>query len=533
MTPRVDSFKTKTEQEIINIVKAAKAATCASDPIPTRLIKENIDLLCPTITKIVNASLQTATFDSTWKEALLTPLIKKPNMPQVCSSYRPVSNLPFISKVVERAALLDLESHLELNTLLGDYQSAYRRNYSSETALIKLTNTILENMENKRITSLIAADLSAAFDTVDHRILVQILSEKFNIKGRILQWIVSYLEGRSYKVKIENVLSKSISLDCSVPQGSILGPVLFNCYASTLADFLNLKPNINNFADDHSFDDAFCANDRDSEKSSVSFLEDVMLDVCEWTRQLRLQINPTKSEFVMVGSRQMLPNCTSTQVYIDGDRVKRSNSIKLLGVQIDENLTLRSFVNTKVSRAANNIHRLRVIRKFLSVDSAKTLASSLVNSHFDYCNALLYGLPQTVLQKMQTTQNWGAKVVINAPKYSSATKARKQLHWLPIAARTQFKIATLVHKCLHNKAPVYLQDLLVERTFSRVTRQSETSVRPLLPPLTRRSTYQDRSFSVGGTKVWNNLPNYIRKIDNLSEFKKELKTLLFDQYYGF
>jgi hypothetical protein len=256
-----------------------------------------------------------------------------------------------------------------------------------------------------------------------------------------------------------------------------------------------------------------------------------MVEVCEWTRQLRLQINPTKSEFLMVGSRQLLPKCTTTHIDIDGDIVKRSDCIKLLGVPIDSHLTLRTFVNTKVSRAANSIRKIAAIRKYLTADSAQTIAAAMVNSHFDYCNTLLYNLPQCRLNRIQVTQNWAAKVVLKADKYSSATAARLKLHWLPIEARIQFKIATLVHKCLHQQAPQYLQDLVTIKTYNRPTRSSQNSSQLLEVPFTRRNTFKDRSFSVAGPKIWNSLPNHLRDIDDLLQFRKELKTVLFKKCY--
>ena len=210
-------------------------------------------------------SLSQGVFPKTWKTAIVRPLLKKVGLELICSDYRPVSNLPFLSKVLEKAALAQFNRHCDTYELMPDYQSAYRRDYSCETALVKLVNDILWNFERQNITALVAVDLSAAFDTVDHDTLLDVLVHKFGVTEYVLKWFESYLRPRQYKVKIKESYSSNIDLECSVPQGSCAGHVLYLAYASTLREVVPTIVDLHGYADDHAMKKAFLASDRTAE----------------------------------------------------------------------------------------------------------------------------------------------------------------------------------------------------------------------------------------------------------------------------
>ena len=166
----------------------------------------------PILTKIINLLLTEGLFVEEWKVAIIHPLLKKPRYDLMCSKYRPVSNLPFLSKVVEKAALKQFITHCDENSLLLSYQSAYRRNYSCETALVELSDDLLWSMERQIVNLLVTIDLSAAFDTVDHGILIDVLNSAFNVRGKSLDWFKSYLYPRSCKINIGENFSSSQDL---------------------------------------------------------------------------------------------------------------------------------------------------------------------------------------------------------------------------------------------------------------------------------------------------------------------------------
>jgi len=218
-------------------------------------------------------------------------------------NYRPLSNLTFLSKLAEKAALQQYTNYVDYNDLLPDYQSAYRRFFSTETALIKLHNDILLNMDKQLITPMVAIDLSAAFDTVDHDILLQVLGKNFGVSGTALSWFDSYLRQRTYQVQINDKLSSVVKLDFSVPQGSCAGPILFTDYASTLASQINdFNIQIMGYADDHSLYDAFPANSRASELTTMNNLQKCLVSVRDWMSRNRLKMNDEKTEFILFGN---------------------------------------------------------------------------------------------------------------------------------------------------------------------------------------------------------------------------------------
>ena len=161
-------FNLLSESEVFDLITSSSKKSCPLDPIPTKLLTKYVDVLLPPITKIINLSLDSGYFPRTWKCALVRPLLKKDGLPPVFKNFRPVSNFSFISKLVETVVAKQLQHYFNCNNLFPVFQSAYRQNYSTETALLKVTNDILLNMNNQRVTLLILLDLSAAFDTVDH-----------------------------------------------------------------------------------------------------------------------------------------------------------------------------------------------------------------------------------------------------------------------------------------------------------------------------------------------------------------------------
>ena len=201
--------------------------------------------------------------------------------------------------------------------------------------------------------------------------------------------------------------------------------------------------------------------------------------------------------------------------------------IKYLGVHLDSTLSMEHHIQTKCASAIYNIRKLRQIRPFIDIDTAKMLASSLVLSHLDYANVVLSGLPSKCIGKLQRVQNWAAKVVLCRSKSDSSKEALKQLHWLPICQRIDFKDCCLVFKCLKGTAPSYLKDLIKVRSYARSTCAATSDDIELVVPFVRKSIFAERGFSVRGPKLWNSLPSNVKSSDNIFSFKRQLKTHLF------
>ena len=248
-----------------------------------------------------------------WKIAIIRQLLKKLGLTLVYSNYRPVSSLPFLSKVVEKVVLDQFRKHHDNHRMIPDYQSAYHANCSCETALLKIMNDILWAMERQDITALIAIDLSAAFNTVDHNILTEVLHRRSGVTETALEWFASYLRPQFCRVNVNNLYSFDKELECSVLQGSVAGPMLYTVCASTIESVLEAgnqtedtllssqrkKPDLHGFADNHAMKCTSKASDRQAEAQAVSNIELNASNIKGWMDCNRLKMNDGKTEFIM------------------------------------------------------------------------------------------------------------------------------------------------------------------------------------------------------------------------------------------
>ena len=276
-------FNLLSESEVFDLITASSKKSCPLDPIPTKLLNECVDVPLPPITKIINLSLDSGYFPRTCKCALVQPLLKKDGLPPVFRNFGPVSNLAFISKLVETVVAKQLQHYLNCNSLFPVFQSAYRQNHSTETALLKVMNDTLLNMKNQCVTLLILLDLSAAFDTVNHDTMLRRLEYSFATQGKALSWFASYLSGRTQRIMINESLSKPFKLECGVPQRSCLGPLLFTLYTSELFEIIKHNlPMIHCYADDSQVYISFSPNDRAEQLAVVRNMEDCIRDIRSW-----------------------------------------------------------------------------------------------------------------------------------------------------------------------------------------------------------------------------------------------------------
>ena len=424
----LDALQSLTEAEVLKIVKASSSASCTLDPIPTYLVKECLSELITPITNIVNLSLTTGIFPSKMKAALVRPLIKKPSLDaDELRNYRPVSNLAFISKVIERAVNSRLNSYMVKNKLWEPMQSAYKPGHSTETALLCVSNDILRSLDCGKPMLLVLLDLSAAFDTVDHVKLLSRLQHRIGITGTALSWFASYLADRSQQVVIGGSLSDITLLQWGVPQGSVLGPILFSIYSSPVADIARRHGvSVHMYADDCQL--YLSCDLATGIADSVSRLETCITDIRVWMTTNKLKLNDSKTEFMMLSSSQTnntLPNVT---LDIGNDTIGTSNSARNLGVIWDSSLNMLPHINRVIQLSFVQLKNIRAIKSSLTSDALEKVIHSFITSRLDYGNASLYGLPDNAVKRIQRIQNSAARVLSGTKRFDSISPVLKRLH---------------------------------------------------------------------------------------------------------
>ncbi len=513
-----------TVDEIRKIIMSRPNKACELDPIPTWLLKNCLDELLPLITNICNASLSTGYFPLEYKNAIIRPLLKRSSLDaNVLSNYRPVSNLHFTSKVLEKLVVIRLEEHMSEYELYDPRQSAYRAAHSTETALMKINNDILSSLDLGRCTVLASLDLSAAFDTVDHSIFRSRLTHLYGITDTALQWFTSYLKGRDNRVCIDGSLSESRNVISGVPQGSVLGARLYTMYTRPLSDIAS-KHHVmfHSYADDLQVY-MYCDKNEASLQRAIINLQLCISDICIWMKNNALKLNADKTEFIIFRTKEFYTD--EKHLKVNDKSVKECKHVKVLGVTLDQHMTLEKHI-TNTCRSANmHIRKINSIRQYLSHDAVRTLVQSLVITRLDYCNSLLIGLPLRSINRLQLTHNSAARVISRTSRHTHITPILRTLHWLPIIKRSQFKILVTTFKSLHQQTPDYLSELLHWYSPRRPLRSSGTTS---LVPIRHRTIFTGRRlFDTSSATLWNVLPNNIKTSESISIFKKRLKTYLF------
>jgi len=533
-----DKFTEITDSDLKSIFSEINKKECDEDPIPVKLLLDCFEELTPIILFIVNDSLRTGRFPTGLKNALVRPVIKdKGGDVNSFKNYRPISNLTFLSKVIEKCVQKELSAYLEANNLHASHQSGYRANHSCETATLKIYNDLLCLSDSKNKVVLLLLDLSAAFDTVNHNILISKLKNEFGLKGEVLDWFKSYLADRSFTVSINGKLSSKCFLKVGVPQGSILGPILFILYTKELNSIAQRHGfHIHLYADDTQLYIEFnplYENLSNIEQRIIACLNDIK----NWMKSNKLKLNQDKTEILIVQTKNNFSSWTVPSITLseEGETLNTSPVVKSLGVLFDEFLTFEDHVDAIVKSCNIHLRNLRVIGSKLNYELKRQLVHCLVFSKLDYCNSLLYGLPDYIIKKLQKVQNSCVRFLFGhktLKKWDSVTPYLKQAHFLPIKQRIKYKIALTVFKCINNEAPPYITSCISMKDEPRKCIRTCNDFFLLQVPSVTNYQRTERGFTYSGPEIWNQLPYELRTLTNISAFKKGLKTWLFCEAFS-
>jgi hypothetical protein len=527
------TFTIQTQEQVCQVIKNCAPKSCSLDTIPTVLLKENhvLQAVSPILTKIINQSLETGQVPVSFKEAVIRPALKKPDADEnELKNYRPISNICFPAKILEKIVAEQLIDHLTESNKMDPRQSAYQKGISCETALVMVKNEVDSMLGSGRAVLMVMLDLSAAFDTIDHNILLHRL-EDVGIGGRALTWFQDYLKERTQKVKINDACSQSCDLSVGVPQGSVLGPLLFLCYILPLQRIIERHGILRHgYADDSQLYCPLTVGDAANTQQEVRRMERCIDDIRSWMYANKLKLNEDKTEVLVVARKCDALKLGDIQVRVGDALISPKRKVKNLGAYFDDEMSMRPHVMDLTRRASYHLRGISHIRPYLTEAACARAINASVTSRLDFHNALLLGAPKGLLRKLQLIQNSAARILTKTPSRQHITPTLMRLHWLPIESRIVFKAMCMVHHAIHAGTPRYLHDICQFEEPTRPLRSNDDNMRLML----RRTNnaLADRAFSQLAFRHWNNLPLTLRQLDDTLCFKKQLKTLFFRQYFN-
>ena len=440
--------------------------------------------------------------------------IYKKNEKTSPGNYRPVSVLSIVSKVLERVAYNQLEKYLNSNNLIYNLQSGFRPGFSTDTCLIFLTDLIRKELDKGNYTGMVLIDLQKAFDTVDHTILLQKL-KAIGLNPPSILWFQEYLTGRIQVVDIGGTVSDLNDITCGVPQGSILGPLLFLLYVNDADAAVRCKLLL--YADDS----ALLISGKDV-SSIEQQLSEEMASLSDWLVDNKLSLHLGKTESILFGSKRKLKKHSSLKICCNGTDISPTKSVKYLGAHINQTLSGDIMGNSVIKKSNAKLKFLYRKSNFLSDHAKKLLVSALIQCHFDYsCSFWYSNLSSKIKSKLQTTQNRMIRFVLGLdPRSHIGHDQFIKINWLPVEQRVNQIRLTHTHNFFQKRAPMYLTGDFsrVCDSHSYITRDSNLSFN--VPHV---KSFGLKSFQYTSIKLWNNLPNNIKRIEETSKFKYQVK----------
>ena len=455
------------------------------------------------------------------KTSVIDPTIKKANLDvDINNHYRPVNNLRFLSKLIERVAKIRKDEHMTINVLHTPEEFGYKQNHNTETMLIGLTDEVLRGFDQNQATVVIFLDLSAAFDTIDPEKLLQIMEDELGITGVALEWFRSFLVGRTQRVKINDQYSDSVEVPCGTPQGSVLGPPLFNTNVRSQPKvFQHCKFNTSAFADDSNGRRTFTLT---FQYHIMNHEVECLKLIVKWSHAHFMKINPDKTEILLFYPPSLEKEVLIKGIMFEEQCIRFSDCVKNVGVYLDKHLNFNKHINNITSHCYKILKDIGSIKKSLQKDHLAQLVHSVITSRLDYCNSLFQNINRANLYKLQKVQNAAARLVLGKRRRDSARAALRELHWLNVDSRIVFKTILIVFKAVKGMCSEN-----IKFTYKSFNGRPE-DILLLQTPTFNTQTYGRRIFEYNGSRLWNALPHEMRVEEDVGKFKRELKTLLFN-----
>lgn len=479
------------------------------DNLNAFLLKISLPYIVEPLTFAYNLCIQRNFFPKHFKQAKIIPLEKVRGNTEL-NNFRPISLLSVLSKPLEKHIHIHITEHIERNNLFHSYQSGFRKNHSCHTALVRLCDSWLTAINKSEIAAAVFLDFRKAFDLVSHEILIKKLNLYLNNYSTI-KFIMSFLDTRTQRVYVNGNYSSIGTVYCGVPQGSILGPLLFCLYINDLPLYIkNNNVSCDLFADDGTLHT--CSADLSAIQHD---LQDSLNDVKEWCIYNKMVINAEKTKCMLFTTRQKRQKAPLfVKIQLEGDQVEQVDSHRLLGVTLDEDFTWKLHISNVNRLVAKNLHLLKKLKLYVDRNALKSFFTAHCLSHINYASTLWSYAPQAHLKRLLSLHKRAIKL-INSQNIQVALQPFNTLDILSLHNQFLYNTAILTFKVRHSLAPSYLQDLLNEAP------NRYNSMNYILPR-TRVDLYKT-SFSFSGPSVWNSLPLNVKSSNTLSIFKPLLK----------
>ena len=535
------SLKAAHPDDIAKVIKSLKSSnSCGLDNIGSYVLKLGCEELTPAITHIVNLSIGESSFPSLWKTSKVVPLFKKGDTVSP-KNYRPVSLLPITSKILERVVYNQLIEYLEENNLLHPSHHGFRKNHSTTSALLEMYSNWVENYEDDRVTAVVLLDMSAAFDLVDKQILIGKL-KLYGMDDKSSSWMESYMSQRSQRVFLDGELSDSLPVEVGVPQGSILGPILYCLMVNDFPEVAHNHPpddlkegqpsywntycsscgGISCFADDSSFSK--------SNKNPTVLNEEIKekySEISEYMAANRLVLNSDKTHLLVMasGTQHRLHGNYGIMLDTGSEIIKPQNNERLLGCQISSNFSWKDHIKdcelSLQKQLTSRINALQKISFSASFATRKMIANGIVISRIIYVIQLWGGASEFLIKMLQILQNKAARFVTKLDIFTSQEKLLLQCGWLSVKQLVVFHNMVQIFKTKQEQKPRFLFNAL-SKSFNYRTRAASTG--SLVDNIKTTSEICKDSFLSKSTKTWNILHPSVRQAKNLQQFKQKLRT---------
>ena len=408
--------------------------------IDNKLLKEAATVICPFLSFLFNLSIATAIVPKDWKSALVTPIYKGTGPQNNPSNYRPISVLPTIVKIFESAIKLQVTDYIERNNLISPRQFAYLRGRSTRTALHSLVDKLVYDTDYGCVSAVCTIDMAKGFDTIPHNVLIHKLSF-YGFSKLTVNWFESYLNGRFQRLKTNGNISSELPINIGVPQGSILGPILFILYINDLHYAFTDNCTTHGYADDTSLS----CHSQSINKVQTQLQSN--LDICsKWLHDNKLTVNASKSQVMLVGPKCKIQDKHLT-VYLNNTELQQSSSIKLLGINVDSYLNWKPHVESVISKVSVKVGLLHRLSRFLPSFHLKCIYTAVVQSCFDYAITIWGSCFKTYLLPLQRLQNRCARICSNNFNYEVPSSVLiKNLNWMNIRERYFYFLGILMYK---------------------------------------------------------------------------------------